>query len=307
MTNSSTKPALSVVLGSYNRKRFLKLTIASIRDEMENLAQPFEIIVVDGGSSDGTLPWLVKQKDIMAIIQHNHGTWQGKPVEKKSWGYFMNLGFKAAQGKYVCMLSDDCLIVPGAIRHGYNLFEERLHAGEKIGAMAFYWRDVPGPNKYWIGTLFGGKVLVNHGIFLKQALEDVRYIDEDAYRFYCADGDLCLRIYEEGYNIIDSPDSYIEHYAHANMRQRKSNAQSTNEDKKCFLDRWSDIFEEEVSEKNLAIEYIKEYIDPFKTAKKFKSVRPIDFYMIKQHIKHKVKELFPRLTHQIKTLSIRKS
>src|SRR3990172_6418377 len=133
------KPVVSVVLGSYNRCQFLPLTIASVRQELENVAH--EIIVIDGGSSDGALEWLTQQKDIITIVQHNRGVWDGKPIERRSWGYFMNLGFKIAQGKYICMLSDDCLIVPGAIQTGIDLFEHELAIGQKTGAIAFYWRD----------------------------------------------------------------------------------------------------------------------------------------------------------------------
>ena len=111
-----SRPTVSVVIGSYNRIDFLKLTLESVRRELEPAAA--EIIVVDGGSDDGSLEWLIAQKDIVTIVQHNRGTWRGKPVKRRSWGYFMNLGFKSAQGKYVCMLSDDCLVVPGAIRNG---------------------------------------------------------------------------------------------------------------------------------------------------------------------------------------------
>jgi len=125
------KKFISVVLGSLNRIQFLKHTVESIRKDLEGLSS--EIIIVDGGSNDGTIEWLFKQKDIITIIQHNKGTWAGKKLPKKSWGYFMNLGFKAACGKYICMLSDDCLVVPGAIKNGFHLFEEKLLKGEKIG------------------------------------------------------------------------------------------------------------------------------------------------------------------------------
>ena len=131
---------VSIILGTYNRIRFLKLTIKSIRNELSKCAFPNEIIVVDGGSTDGTLKWLVKQKDIITIVQHNRGEWRGKRIERRSWGYFMNLGFKSAQGKYICMLSDDCLVLPGAIINGYKLFESELAKGKKVGAVAFYWR-----------------------------------------------------------------------------------------------------------------------------------------------------------------------
>lgn len=45
---------VSVVLGSLNRITFLKLTIQSIREELKNAPFTHEIIVIDGGSTDGT-------------------------------------------------------------------------------------------------------------------------------------------------------------------------------------------------------------------------------------------------------------
>lgn len=232
--------AVSVVLGTYNRLAFLKIAIESIRREVADHAH--EIIVVDGGSTDGTMEWLAGQKDIVTIVQHNRGTWQGKAIERRSWGYFMNLAFKCAQGKYVCMLSDDCLVVPGAIINGLSLFEQRLSKNEKIGAVAFYWRNWPENDVYFIGLTLGGNMFVNHGLFLRQALEDVGFIDEHTYQFYHADGDLCLKMWQMGYACIASPDSFIEHYSHANIVVRKSNTVAAENDWESFLNKWEGIF-----------------------------------------------------------------
>src|SRR5580700_1830430 len=112
MTQSS--PAqVSVVLGTYNRLSFLKATIASVR--ASQIGVPCEIIVVDGGSTDGTLDWLMEQRDIISIVQHNRETVEGKPRRKRSWGYFMNLGFKCAEGRYICMISDDSVVHPDTL------------------------------------------------------------------------------------------------------------------------------------------------------------------------------------------------
>lgn len=269
---------VSIVLGTYNRLRYLKLTIDSIRQELERCSFSHEIVVVDGGSGDGTLKWLAKQKDIVSIIQHNRGDWCGRPIERRSWGYFMNLGFKCAQGKYVCMLSDDCLVVPGAIMNGVARFEESLEAGENAGAVAFYWRNWPEQDKYRIGRTLGNRMFVNHGLYLKDVLEKVGYCDEERYLFYHADGDLCLKMWEQGYTCIDSPDSYIEHYSHANQAARCSNMENQKTDEANYLKRWEGIFY------NPEMHYIGEWVeknfsDVNLTAERFKKADAFKWFV----------------------------
>jgi GT2 family glycosyltransferase len=228
--------AVSVVIGSLNRRWYLQRTIASVRAEM-----PFperEIIVVDGGSRDGTLRWLAKQRDVITIIQHNRGDLGGRPVPRRSWGYFMNLGFKVASAPYVCMLSDDCLVVPGAIRRGLERFHQD---GKRVGAVAFYWRNWPEQERYWVGRTFGGNVFVNHGLYSRKALESVDFADERAFRFYHADGDLTLRMAEAGWACVDSPRSFVEHYSHANLRQRAGNLETQRQDWTAYQDRWGGL------------------------------------------------------------------
>lgn len=237
--NSQKNKVVSIVLGTYNRLFFLKLTIQSVRKELELLNQPCEIIVIDGGSTDGTIKWLIEQKDIISIIQHNRGFWKGKEIDRRSWGYFMNLGFKISQGKFVCMVSDDCLFVPGSLKNGLIQFNDLLEKGNKIGGIAFFWREYPfvESENYWVGRTFE-KVFINHGLFLRQALEDVDYIDEDSFRFYHADGDLSLKIIEKGYQILPADNSYIEHYSHANTQLRTTNFSKQKADFLKFKEKW---------------------------------------------------------------------
>jgi GT2 family glycosyltransferase len=261
---------LSVVLGSYNRINFLKATLNSIRTNSINYN--YEIIVVDGGSTDGTINWLYKQKDVITILQHNRGEFLGKKIERRSWGYFMNLGFKCSQGEYILMISDDCLIVPNAINNGIKYFDELRQNGVNVGALAFFWRNWPEDNEYFIGKTMG-HVFVNHGLYLNAALQEINYIDED-YQFYHADGDLCLRLIKNNYQVLEAPDSYVEHFIHANIEVRKSNLEAENIDWTNYVLKWGNnnpttygsnikkhFFDESMTYKNFPkIEIYKLYI-----------------------------------------------
>ena len=294
-----SKPIISIVTGTYNRLNFLKLFMDSLRKEMGDF--PYETIIIDGGSTDETLNWLIEQKDIILILQHNRGEWLGKQIERKSWGYFMNLGFKCAQGKYICMLSDDCLIVPGAIINGFNLFEQKLKDGLNIGAVAFYFRDYPDKVKYMVGQAQGNKIYVNHGLYLKKAVEEVGYIDEENYFFYQADTDLALKIWQKGYLIIESPNSYIEHFFHANLDVRRTNEKRKNRDWNNYLKKWDGVFyNKDGNYKNSWIE--KEYNDESLTAKKFPNLSLEAIFNIKKsttknRLRNWVKSLIPKKYH----------
>ena len=226
---------ISVVLATLDRRPFLVAAIRSIRDELRDV--PHEIIVVDGGSADGTIEWLAQQKDIITIVQHNRGEWGGKRIAKRPWGYFINLGFKCATGKYVCMLSDDCLVCPGAIRNGERFFEDQLNAGKKVGAVAFFFRDWPLRMKYAVAHNLD-QLYVNHGLYLREALAEVGYANEVDFRFYYADTDLVLKMTHCGYECLPCRDSFIEHYIDEEEILRMENSTVIPEDLETLLRLW---------------------------------------------------------------------
>ena len=80
----------------------------------------------------------------------------------------MNLGFKVAQGKYICMISDDCYLHTEALQNGYDLMKK---SDETVGGWAFYFRNYPEEKAYKIGITIGGNIFVNHGIYQKEVLQ----------------------------------------------------------------------------------------------------------------------------------------
>jgi glycosyltransferase involved in cell wall biosynthesis len=89
-------PDISYVTGTFQRLPLLQKCLASVRASIPK-GFTYEIIVVDGGSTDGSLEWLHQQPDVKLI---EHGALLGI---KKS---FCD-GCKIAQGKYVIMGNDD--------------------------------------------------------------------------------------------------------------------------------------------------------------------------------------------------------
>lgn len=269
------KPIISIILGTYNRKNFLREAIRSIRNN--NISIPYEIIVIDGGSNDGSLEFLLNQKDIITIVQHNRGKWKNKPIKKRSWGYFMNIAFKACHGDYIVMLSDDCIILPNSIINAYKIFLKNKN--RKVGAVAFYFRDYPIQKYYSVLYTFKHTLFVNHGMYSKKALGDVGYIDEDNYDFYYADGDLCAKMWVKGYEIVDSEKSIVEHFFHANENVRESNYQNKYANFRTFKKRWRNIFYTPElynvrAKKNLS------FVDPSNSAKIFNKIYmfKMDYY-----------------------------
>jgi glycosyltransferase involved in cell wall biosynthesis len=91
-------PAISIIIPTYNRLELLKETLQSI---FRQTLQASEIIVVDNGSSDGTVEWLKKthQNKVM-VIQNTMNT----P------GAARNKGLEAATGKYIKFFDSDDLM-----------------------------------------------------------------------------------------------------------------------------------------------------------------------------------------------------
>lgn len=232
------EPIITVVIGSYNRRSMLQVCIDAVRTELKFLEH--EIIVVDGGSTDGALEWLTKQKDIITVVQHNRGEWKGEQLTRKPWAYFMSLGFKSASGKYICMLSDDSLILPNAILNGLELFRTTKNKEEKLGCVAFYFRDFPIRKKYAVAVNIGS-LYVNHGIYLADALKDVGYLDQD-YHFYFSDTDLVIKMKQQGYACIPCESSFVEHYFEATPEIRASNNDAKKEeDRLRLINKWKGI------------------------------------------------------------------
>src|SRR5438270_9856514 len=94
---------ISVITPAFNQGAFIERTLNSVLDQ----TGPFELeyLVMDGGSSDGTLDILRKYE--------NRLRWQSAPDRGQSDA--INKGLRQAAGDVVGWLNSDDLLIPGAL------------------------------------------------------------------------------------------------------------------------------------------------------------------------------------------------
>jgi GT2 family glycosyltransferase len=102
---------VTVVIPTYNRAELLAQTLASVFAQQP---APCEVIVVDDGSTDGTLEYL-ESVDV-SVLRNERGGWGP--------GRGRNQGFKRASSEFVAFLDSDDLLLPGALERLERALDE---------------------------------------------------------------------------------------------------------------------------------------------------------------------------------------
>jgi glycosyltransferase involved in cell wall biosynthesis len=131
-------PPVSIIIVNYNGIRYIQRTLQAL----DILTYPnLEIIVVDNGSSDGSVEYLSKLNNVTLVISP-------KKAEKN---FACNYAVTQAKGEYLLMLDNDLLInTPDFIQsvvHDYSSLQD-------IGTFGFVFRNE------------GEELIRNYGIYL---------------------------------------------------------------------------------------------------------------------------------------------
>lgn len=126
----SIEPCVSVLMPCMNPGRFLEEAIASV------LMQPqcLELLIADGGSTDGSLPFIQAQASLDKRVRLLLGPDQGP-------GDALNKAFNAARGTFIGWLNADDLFHPAALERAVQSL--RSHPE---------WLMVYGEGEEWNGT-----------------------------------------------------------------------------------------------------------------------------------------------------------
>jgi glycosyltransferase involved in cell wall biosynthesis len=107
----SKTPAFSIITPSFNNLHFLQRAHASIMDQDQVTK---EHIIIDGGSTDGTVEWLETLSDATWISEPDRGMYDA-----------LNKGFQRAGGHYLAWLNSDEQYLPGALKSVQDTFNRQ--------------------------------------------------------------------------------------------------------------------------------------------------------------------------------------
>lgn len=102
---------ISVVIPSFNQAQYLE---ASIRSVLDQDYPDFEVILMDGGSSDGSKPIIERYTDKFTY-------WQSQPDGGQTAAIVD--GFSHAKGKLLTWLNSDDILLPNALRRHAEAFQ----------------------------------------------------------------------------------------------------------------------------------------------------------------------------------------
>lgn len=198
---------LSVITLTLNKLDYTKNFIASL----SKYTSDYELIIVDNGSTDGTVEY-IKSKPEIKLIQNN---------ENLGFSKGNNQGIEIAQGEYIAFLNNDILLYPDWFESCKRVFE-----CEKAGFVSprhinpHY--DNTNPQKYvkYFQSLRYGKpyeksfdeCVFSCVVTKRDVINDIGVFDENFYPAFFEDNDLKYRAIEAGYGVYVTNEAAFYHF-----------------------------------------------------------------------------------------------
>ena len=233
---------VAVVFGTYNRFQCLRRAIASTRAAVGEY--PYQIIVADGGSTDGTCDYLAACHDVVMLPGDLSGAVK---AFNEGFAYAVEHNFD-----YVMHLNDDAEVVTGAddpdhcprypIAAAVGVLEDAPAIGEV--AFAFNLRGAWGFEK------INGAPYANFGLIRREAGMAVARAQGDAsgmrwwnpiYRTYGADCEFGARLWQLGWQVWPDRGLRVHDVNHQDALREANTSNNKHGDADLFWSRWLDV------------------------------------------------------------------
>jgi GT2 family glycosyltransferase/tetratricopeptide (TPR) repeat protein len=214
----------SIVIATHNQLQFTRVCLESIRFRTD---EPYELIVVDNGSTDGTVEYLRSCSDVRLIENANN---RGFPAAA-------NQGILASRGQQILLLNNDVLVTTGWLDRLLRALYAEEHGDNQttIGLVGPCSNAVSGPQQVSVeyddladldgfawdwGQRYDGQReeidrLVGFCLLFRRELIDrVGVLDERFGIGNFEDDDFCRRAMLAGYKAVIARDAFIHHFGH---------------------------------------------------------------------------------------------
>jgi glycosyltransferase involved in cell wall biosynthesis len=187
------KPLISIITAVRNGKKHLDQTIQSVISQSYD-NDKIEYLIIDGGSTDGTLDIIRKYED---KVDH----WVSEP--DKGIYDAMNKGIMAATGDLIAFLNSDDWYLPGALEEVANTF---VLQGDRRSVIAGRWNLVFEDIDLTVTVrptlkFHAGMPLSHQAMFVPKRVYATLGGYDLQYR-YAADLDMALRLFTGGMRFI---------------------------------------------------------------------------------------------------------
>ena len=213
----------SIIIVNFNGLEYLKKCLNSV--EKQNYDN-FEIIVVDNGSTDGSVEYLRLYHPEIKIISlpNNVGFSAGNVI-----------GLKYASGDYIVLLNNDTIVDTNWLAELVKVAKMDKKIGI-VGALILPMRYV-NQKPCIISKVTNVATVCAAGMLIKRELiNKIGFLDPDFF-IYFEDVDLCYRAIITGYKVVYSPKAYVYHVGSGTMgRVKLPNGRITKDPKIWFKD-----------------------------------------------------------------------
>jgi glycosyltransferase involved in cell wall biosynthesis len=177
---------ISIITPSYNQASFLEETIRSVLGQ-ENVS--IEYIIIDGGSTDGSVDIIEKYAEGLACWVSERDSGQAEAINK---------GLARSTGEFIAWLNSDDLYLPGAVAQATAVLEAHPEVGFVFGDAIIIDTQGRYLNKLTFGDwglseLMAFRIICQPAVFMRRSvLEQVGYLDTTYH--YMLDHQLWLRM-----------------------------------------------------------------------------------------------------------------